>query len=79
VDTYRSTARWTGIWFIVTFVASIPAALYLYTPVLDHTDYILGDGADARIAFGALLEVITAIANIATAVVLFPVARRVKF
>jgi hypothetical protein len=78
VDSYRSTARWTGIWFILTFVASIPAALYLYTPVLDHSDYILGDGADTRIAFGALLEVITAIANIATAVVLFPVVRRVQ-
>jgi hypothetical protein len=78
VDTYRSTARWTGIWFILTFVASIPAALYLYTPVLDHADYILGDGADTRIAFGALLEVITVVANIATAVVLFPVVRRVQ-
>ncbi|HEY7604897.1 MAG TPA: DUF4386 domain-containing protein [Gaiellaceae bacterium] len=78
MDSYRSTARWTGIWFILTFVASIPAALYLYTPVLDHSDYILGDGADTRIAFGALLEVITAIANIATAVVLFPVVRRVQ-
>lgn len=78
MNTYRSTARWTGIWFILTFVASIPAALYLYTPVLDHSDYILGDGADTRIAFGALLEVVTVIANIATAVVLFPVLRRVK-
>ncbi|HZO61567.1 MAG TPA: DUF4386 domain-containing protein [Gaiellaceae bacterium] len=75
---YRSTARWAGIWFILTFAASIPAALWLYTPVLDHEDYILGGGADSRIALGALLEVVTVIANIATAVVLFPVVRRVK-
>lgn len=77
-ETYRSTARWAGIWFILTFAASIPAALWLYTPVLDHDDYVLGAGADTRIAFGALLEVITVVANIATAVVLFPVVRRVK-
>jgi hypothetical protein len=78
VNTYRGTARAAGIWFIVTFVASIPAALWLYKPVLDHTDYILGGGHDTRIASGAFLEVILAIANIATAVVLFPVLRRVK-
>lgn len=78
VNTYRTTARAAGIWFILTFVASIPAGLFLYKPVLDHADYILGNGADTRIALGALLEVITAIANIATAVVLFPVLRRVQ-
>ena len=51
---------------------------HLYKPVLHHADYVLGNGADTRIAFGALLEVILAIANIATAVVLFPVLRKVK-
>jgi hypothetical protein len=50
--------------------------LYLYTPVLDHTDYILGAGADNRIAFGALLEMILIVANIGTAVVLFPILKR---
>jgi len=71
----RKTARIAGVWFIVTFVASIPAVL-LYEPVLKHTDYILGAGADKRIFLGAFLEIITAIANIATAVVLFPILKR---
>jgi hypothetical protein len=72
----RRTAFIAGLLFIITFVVSIPAALVLYTPVLDHTDYILGAGADDRIAFGALLEMILIVANIGTAVVLFPILKR---
>ena len=72
--------RWTafvvGLLFIITFAVSIPAALVLYTPVLDHTDYIVGAGADRRIALGAFLEMILIVANIGTAVVLFPILRR---
>lgn len=59
----------------MTIVASIPA-LILYDPVLNDTGYILGAGADTRVQLGAFLEVITAIANIATAVVLFPILKR---
>jgi Domain of unknown function (DUF4386) len=72
----QKTARIAGWLFIVTFVASIPAALILYTPLLDHPNYIVGSGADSRIAFGALLEMIVIIANIGTAVVLFPILKR---
>jgi hypothetical protein len=76
MESARRTARWAGIWFIITFVASIPAALILYTPVLDDANYIVGTGADTRIFLGAFLEIILAIANIATAVVLFPIVKR---
>src|SRR6266513_736770 len=76
VNPLRKTAFVVGLLFIITFVASIPAALVLYTPVLDHTDYILGAGADNRIALGALLEMILIVANIGSAVVLFPILRR---
>jgi hypothetical protein len=76
VNPVRRTAFVVGLLFIITFVASIPAALVLYTPVLDHTDYILGAGADSRIALGAFLEMILIVANIGTAVVLFPILRR---
>jgi hypothetical protein len=72
----RKIAFWAGVSFIITFVASIPAAFYFYAPVLDHADYVLGAGADNRVAFGALLEVILVVANIATAVVLYPVVKR---
>lgn len=71
----RKTARLAGVLFIVTFVTSIPA-LALYGPVLNDAHYVLGAGADTRIALGAFLEVILAAAGIGTAVTLFPVLRR---
>lgn len=72
----RRTAFVAGLLFIITFVASIPTALALYTVVLDHPNYIVGAGADNRIALGALLEMILIVANIGTAVVLFPILKR---
>ena len=76
MDPLRRTASLTGWLFIVTFVASIPAFFIFYEPVLDHPNYIVGAGADNRIALGALLEMIVIIANIGTAVVLFPILKR---
>ena len=73
----RRTAFVAGVLFIITFAVSIPAALLLYTPVLDNAKYIVGAGAaDNRIAFGALLEMILIVANIGSAVVLFPILKR---
>jgi hypothetical protein len=63
--------------FIITFITSIPAVL-LYRPLLKHHDYILGAGADKRVLLGVLLEILLIIANIGTAVVLFPVLRRIN-
>jgi len=73
----QRTARIMGAWFLATFVFSIPA-LWFYDPVLNHTSYIVSGGADTRVAFGALFEILLAIANIATAVVIFPIAKRVS-
>ncbi|WUH97791.1 DUF4386 domain-containing protein [Spirillospora sp. NBC_00431] len=75
VDTAQRTARIAGVWFILTFAFSIPAVL-LYDPVLNDANYILGEGADTRVRLGALLEILTAVANVATAVVLFPILKR---
>ena len=72
----QKIARVTGWLFIVTFVASIPAFFILYKPLLDHPNYIIGAGADSRIALGALLEMIVIVANIGTAVMLFPILKR---
>ena len=72
----RKTALIAGALFVITFLTSIPAALLFYTPVLDHTNYILGAGADTRVAWGALLEMLLIIANVGSAVVLFPVLKR---
>jgi hypothetical protein len=48
----------------------------LYGPVLNHADYIVGPGPDTRVLVGAILEIILAMANIGTAVTLFPVVKR---
>jgi hypothetical protein len=77
VEFLRKPGRIAGLWFIATFVFSIPAVLF-YDPVLNHTNYILGKGLDARISLGALFEILLVIANIATAVVFFPVLKRVN-
>src|SRR5579864_2709991 len=74
-EAQRRTARLAGWFFVITFVTSIPALL-LYEPLLKHANYILGPGAHTRIALGAFLEILLAIANIATAVVLYPILRR---
>jgi Domain of unknown function (DUF4386) len=61
--------------FALTFVTSF-AGFILYDPVLNDADYILGDGADTRVQFGALCEIFLAITNIGTAVVLWPIVKR---
>lgn len=77
MESAQRTARIAGLWFIGTFVFSIPAVL-LYDPVLNDADFILGSGFDTRIAIGALLEIAVVICNVATAVVLFPIVKRVS-
>jgi hypothetical protein len=61
--------------YLITFFTSIPA-FFFYVPVLDDPRYILGGGADTSVAFGAFLELILIIANIGTAVVLYPILKR---
>jgi hypothetical protein len=76
VDWTRKYAFATGLFYLITFAASIPAAFYFITPVLDDPGYIVGPGADTRVTFGALLDVVNALACIGTAVVLYPVVKR---
>ncbi|MGI8606549.1 MAG: DUF4386 family protein [Gaiellaceae bacterium] len=70
----RRIARVAGVLFLITFATAIPA-LYLFQPVLDDpAGYIAGAGADNRIFLGAFLELLLIIANIGTAVVLYPIS-----
>ncbi|HVU76768.1 MAG TPA: DUF4386 domain-containing protein [Gaiellaceae bacterium] len=72
----QKRARVFGVLYLITYVTSIPALL-LYEPVLRNpVSYIAGAGHDHRILFGALLELLLIIANIGTAVVIFPVVKR---
>jgi Domain of unknown function (DUF4386) len=76
VDSTRRTALIAGVLFLITYITAIPAAFLFYAPVLNDANYIVGTGADTRVALGALLEVILIIANVGTAVVLFPILKR---
>jgi hypothetical protein len=71
----RRTALLTGVFFLITYVTSIPAKFYFYAPLFEGS-YIVGPGADTRLLWGALNEVVLVAANIATAVVVFPVLKR---
>ena len=61
---------------MITFIASIPAAFVLLVPVLNNPDYIVGSGPDTGVVWGNLLDVISALACIGTAVALYPVVKR---
>src|SRR5262245_2800617 len=76
VDRDRRTARWVGLWFLGTFVFSIPGYL-LYRDALTDPAFVIGAGS-ANVRLGAFLEILTAICGIATAVVLYRIARRVS-
>ena len=69
-------ARIFGILFLLTFVTSI-AALALFQSVLDDpAGYIAGGGKDSQIYLGAFLDFLLILANVGTAVVLYPLVRR---
>jgi hypothetical protein len=72
----RRIARTFGALYLITFVTSIPA-LWLYQPILDNpAGYIAGAGHNNKILLGAFLELLLIIANIGTAVVVYPLLKR---
>ena len=74
----RTIARVFGWLFIATFVTSIPAYFIFYADVRDTPNLITGAGADptTSVAIGAVLELFLIIANVGTAVVIFPILKR---
>lgn len=73
----RKTSLIFGLYFAGTFIFSIPA-LFFYDPVLHDANFVLGGVFDTRTSMGALFEILTAICNIATAIVIFPIVKRVS-
>lgn len=71
----RKLALIAGVLFVITFLTSIPAAL-LYHPILHDARYIIGAGADTQVFVGAFLELLLIVANIGTALALFPILKR---
>lgn len=76
MDSLRKTALVVGVLFVITYITSIAAKFGFYPPLLESADYIVGGGDDTRVLWGALSEVILVVANIGTAVALFPVLKR---
>ena len=72
----QRNARIFGVLFVITFLTSIPAA-FLFLPLVDDpAGYIAGGGSDTQIYLGASLEFLLILANVGTAVVLYPIAKR---
>jgi hypothetical protein len=77
MDADQRNARIFGVLFIITFLTSIPAALLFDSVVLDDpAGFIAGSGNENLIYLAVLLEFFLIIANVGTAVVLYPIARR---
>jgi Domain of unknown function (DUF4386) len=75
MSSLRKTAFAGGGFYVITFLASIPA-VFLLRPVLNDSNYIVSSGADTRVVLGCLLDLVTALAGIGSAVALFPVVKR---
>mgnify|MGYP000014582007 FL=1 len=75
-DVMRRTSLAAGILYLLTFV-SVPT-LAIFQPVRERAGFILGAGSDSGVLWGAFSEVVVALAGIGTAVVLYPVAKRVS-
>jgi len=72
----QTLARLAGALFVITFLTAIPAVL-LYDSILNDTDFIVGGGgANGPVFLGAFLELLLIVANIGTALALFPVVKR---
>jgi hypothetical protein len=74
-DPTRRTALAAGIFYLLTFVSSIPA-WFLLGPVLNDPSYILGPGADGQVALGGVLDMVNAITAIGSAVAVFSIVKR---
>ena len=76
MDPMRRTALVVGWLFVITYITSIAAKAWFYAPFLDNANYLLGDGEDTRVLWGAFAEMVLIFANIGTAVALYPVLKR---
>jgi Domain of unknown function (DUF4386) len=77
-DWTRKYAFATGLFYLITFAASILALFFFLPPVLDDPGYIVGAGADTQVVIGCLLDAVNALAAVATAVAFYPVGRRLS-
>ncbi len=74
----RKIALAGGLFYLLTFAASLPQLKLFAKVVDDPEDFVTGTGSTLPVLWGSWFEVVTALAGIATAVVLYPVTRRIS-
>jgi hypothetical protein len=74
----RRVALAAGLLYLVTFAASIPQLALFADLVADPAGFIRTPGSDTAVQWGSWLEVVTALSGVGTAVVLYPVTRRIS-
>jgi hypothetical protein len=74
-DSFRKTALVAGVLYLITFASSIPA-VFLLGPLLNDPNYILGAVPEGQVRFGALLDIVNAVAAMGTGVALYSVVKR---
>jgi len=68
-------ARIAGIFYLITFVTSIPA-VFLLDPVLHNQNFVTGSGSSTSVLWGCLLDLLNAVACVGTAVAIYPVVQK---
>jgi uncharacterized protein DUF4386 len=77
-DRMRRIALAGGLLYLVTFAASIPQLALFADLVADPSAFVRTPGSNTAVVWGSWLEVVTALSGVGTAVVLYPVTRRVS-
>jgi hypothetical protein len=75
MSTTRKLALAGGLFYIATFVFSIPA-LGMYDGVLNNPNFVHGAGSGGGVLWGALFEMLTGLTGIGTAVMLYPIIKK---
>ena len=78
MDPMRKIALAGGVIYLITFAASIPQLKLFADVIADPAAYIGTPRGNAAVQWGAWLEVLTAASCVGTAIVLYPVTRRVS-
>lgn len=75
MDADRKRTLAAGLFYIATFLFSIPA-LGLYGGAIDDPGWVLGVGSDGGVLWGGLFEVLTGLTGIGSAVAVYPIIKR---
>ena len=73
--TVRKLALAGGVFYILTFVFSIPT-LGMKEALADNPAWVLGNGSSSSVIWASLFDFLTALTGIGTAVALWPITKR---